>query len=83
MLIDAGKFRRGGVGIHKGSKVVHVAPPAKWVPILMADLLNWVNTADDHALIKSCVFHYELEFIHAVQSRDIRRDNFLQYWATI
>lgn len=64
ILVDAGKFRKGGVGIHKGSKVVHVAPPAKRVPTLIADLLDWVKTAEDHALIKSCVFHYELEFIH-------------------
>ena len=64
ILTDAGKFRRAGVGIHKESKVVHVAPPAKRVPLLMSDLLDWLDHAEDHALIKSCVFHYELEFIH-------------------
>ena len=64
ILREAGKFRSGGVGIHKGDKVVHVAPPAKRVPQLMEDLLAWTCTAEDHALIKSCVFHYELEFIH-------------------
>lgn len=64
ILVDAGKFRKGQVGIHKGSQVVHVAPPAKRVPHLMDDLMNWVNTSEAHALIKSCVFHYELEFIH-------------------
>lgn len=41
-----------------------MAPPAKRVPLLMADLMDWLKTAEDHALIKSCVFHYELEFIH-------------------
>ncbi|MBT9315840.1 Fic family protein [Leptothoe spongobia] len=64
ILTDAGKFRRAGVGIHKESKVVHVAPPAKRVPLLMSDLLDWLDQSEDHALIKSCVFHYELEFIH-------------------
>lgn len=64
ILLDAGKFRKGGVGIQKGTQVVHMAPPAKRVPHLMADLMDWVKTAEDHALIKSCVFHYELEFIH-------------------
>ena len=43
---------------------MHMAPPARRVPELMDDLLAWVSTADDHVLIKSCVFHYELEFIH-------------------
>jgi Fic family protein len=64
ILVDAGKFRKGGVGIQKGSQVIHMAPPAKRVPLLMADLMSWVKTSEDHALIKSCVFHYELEFIH-------------------
>lgn len=64
ILKDAGKFRQGGVGIHKGEQVVHVAPPAKRVPGLIADLMSWAKTTDSHALIKSCVFHYELEFIH-------------------
>jgi Fic family protein len=64
ILVDAGKFRKAGVGIHKEGTVVHVAPPAKRVPGLMSDLLNWVKTAEEHTLIKSCVFHYELEFIH-------------------
>jgi len=64
ILTDAGKFRKGSVGIHKGDQVVHVAPPAKRVPTLIDDLLTWARTAEDHRLIKSCVFHYELEFIH-------------------
>lgn len=64
VLVDAGKFRKGGVGIKKGDQVVHMAPPAKRVPALMADLTDWLKKAEDHPLIKSCVFHYELEFIH-------------------
>ena len=64
ILPDAGHFRRGGVGIHKGDKVVHVAPQADRVQFLMNDLLNWLKHTDDHPLIRSCVFHYEFEFIH-------------------
>jgi Fic family protein len=30
----------------------------------MADLLEWLKQSLDHPLIKSSVFHYELEFIH-------------------
>ena len=32
--------------------------------ILISDLFKWLQDADDHLLIKSCVFHYEFEFIH-------------------
>lgn len=64
LLIDAGKFRKVSVGVHKGEKVVHVAPPAIRVRLLMEHLLGWLKTTDEHALIKSCVFHYEFEYIH-------------------
>ena len=61
---DAGKFRAGGVGIAKGGRIVHLAPPADRVRGLMKDLLGWLKRTDAHPLIAGCVFHYELEFIH-------------------
>jgi len=64
ILTEAGKFRRGGVGIYQGTKVTHIAPPAKRVPFLIDDLLAWLATTEHHPLISSSVFHYELEFIH-------------------
>ncbi len=30
----------------------------------MADLFDWLKHSSDHLLIRSCVFHYEFEFIH-------------------
>ena len=64
-LIDSpGQFRRSGVAVMSGSAVIHMAPPAARVPKLMGDLFTWLDNADDHLLIKSCVFHYEFEFIH-------------------
>ena len=30
----------------------------------MDDLLAWLEETDEHPLVVSCVFHYELEFIH-------------------
>ena len=41
-----------------------MAPPADRVPFLMRDLFAWLNESRDHLLIRSCVFHYEFEFIH-------------------
>lgn len=64
VLTKAGQFRHKAVGIHKGGQVHHVAPPAHKVSGLMADLMQWLQQAKDHPLITSCVFHYELEFIH-------------------
>ncbi|OGV45165.1 MAG: cell filamentation protein Fic [Lentisphaerae bacterium GWF2_44_16] len=59
-----GRFRHGGVGVFAGKEVVHMAPPAKRVPVLIAALFDWLKKAEDHLLIRSCVFHYEFEFIH-------------------
>lgn len=60
----AGAFRSGGVGVFAGDKLIHMAPPAHMVPTLMQQLFAWLATSEDHLLIKSCVFHYEFEFIH-------------------
>lgn len=61
---ESGIFRSGGVGIFAGDHLVHMAPPANQVPYLIKDLVNWAKEVDVHPLIKSCVFHYEFEFIH-------------------
>ena len=61
---DAGRFRHQGVGVFSEKGLVHMAPPADRVPLLMDDLFQWLSKAKDHLLIRSCVFHYEFEFIH-------------------
>jgi Fic family protein len=64
LISNPGKYRTQGVGIVKGAQLEHVAPPYKNVPYLMKDLFEYLKDSDDLALIKSCVFHYEMEFIH-------------------
>src|SRR5690554_690843 len=64
LIDDAGHFRRGGVGIYRGERLLHMAPPANRVAQLVDDLLGWLDTTDLPPLLASCVFHYELEFIH-------------------
>jgi Fic family protein len=59
-----GFFRSRSVGIAKGKKVTHVAPLPSRVPGLMKDLFEYLKKDKEILLIKSCVFHYEMEFIH-------------------
>lgn len=61
---DAGHFRKGGVGVYSETGLVHFAPPAERVRDLMGDLFAWLKNDDNHLLVRSCVFHYEFEFIH-------------------
>lgn len=64
LIENAGKFRRSSVGIVKGSDIAHIAPPGDLVLPLMKDLFKYLKEDEDLILIKSCVFHYEFEFIH-------------------
>lgn len=65
LLEEAGKFRRGNVGVMgREGRLVHMAPPAENVPFLIKDLFTWLKESEDPMLVKSCVFHYEFEFIH-------------------
>lgn len=64
LIKNAGKFRTTNVGIVKGSKVEHLAPGGAMVKGLMNDLFAYLKNDNDLILIKSCVFHYEFEFIH-------------------
>jgi len=64
LVADNGKYRQKGVGIMAGDKIAHMAPPAENVPYLMNDLFAYLKSSQEIALIKSCVFHYEMEFIH-------------------
>lgn len=64
-LVDApGQPRAGDVGVYRGQKLVHMAPPASQIARLIDELLQWLKTTDIHPLIASAVFHYEFEFIH-------------------
>jgi len=64
LVENPGQFRKKSVGIIKGEKIVHFAPPGDMVYPLMNDLFDYLKNSDDILLVKSCVFHYEFEFIH-------------------
>ena len=64
LIESAGKYRKQGVGIVKGTILEHIAPPFENVPHLMKVLFEYLKDSDELTLIKSCVFHYEMEFIH-------------------
>lgn len=78
LIPDPGKWRTRNVGILKGSKVGHIAPKADLVPHLMDDLFRFLRTNGYNPLIRSCVFHYELEFIHPFQDGNGRIGRFWQ-----
>ena len=64
LIKENGKFRTGAVGVYEGEKVIHVAPPAKFVSGQIKDLISWYKRSELQPLVKSAIFHYEFEFIH-------------------
>ncbi len=65
LVARPGQWRNVNVGVVDSlGNVVHMAPPFPNVPRLMADLFAWLRNDDAPMLVKSCVFHYEFEFIH-------------------
>jgi Fic family protein len=64
LIENPGKIRTKSVGIIKGATVTHVAPPGNIVRSHIKNLFDYLKKDKDLILIKSCVFHYEMEFIH-------------------
>ena len=65
LVEESGCFRSGPVGVvDKQGNILHFGTLPDYVPGLVNELLDWTRDCDYHMLIKSCVFHYELELIH-------------------
>lgn len=67
LVKEAGVFRSSNVGVYAGTELIHAGTPAKYVPDLMQQLFTWLKESKYHPLVKSCIFHYEFEFIHPFQ----------------
>jgi Fic family protein len=78
LVSDAGSYRKGQVGVFDDEKAIFMAPPADRVPALMNDLYDYINHYDENILVKSCVFHYEFEFIHPFSDGNGRMGRLLQ-----
>jgi len=56
---EAGKYRSQNVGVGN-----HIAPAYHLVPAHMKNLFSSLKKSKEPWLIKSCIFHYENEFVH-------------------
>jgi len=65
LVEESGEFRSRPVGVvNQAGEILHFGTLPQYVPDLVLELLNWTKTSEIHMLIRSCVFHYELELIH-------------------
>ena len=80
LVNNPGKWRTGNIGVVDGSKVKHIAPKPNMVPSLVSNLFEFLKKEDKKKyLIASCVFHYELEFIHPFEDGNGRMGRFWQH----
>lgn len=80
LINNPGKWRSGNIGVIDGSKVKHVAPKPNMVPNLVSNLFEFLKSEEKNKyLISSCVFHYELEFIHPFEDGNGRMGRFWQH----
>lgn len=65
LVSQSGTFRNKDVGIfdNKGN-VIHMGARPEYIKQEMNKLFSWLKESNTHPVIKSCVFHFELEFIH-------------------
>lgn len=65
LVEESGMFRTRPVGVvDSEGHVLHFGTLPQYVPDLVMELLDWVKNSPVHMLVRSCVFHYELELIH-------------------
>ncbi len=77
----SGMYRNKDVGIfNEDGKVIHLGARPQFVHDLMDDLFRWGIEDDTPALIKSCVFHYEIETIHPFEDGNGRMG---RLWQTV
>lgn len=65
LVKEAGAFRSKNAGVYdQNHNLIHAGSPTNYVPDLISQLFMWLKTSNMHPLVKSCIFHYEFEFIH-------------------
>ena len=64
LIPSVGAFRKEPIGVLRPGNRFHEAPPWREVAPRVRTLFAYLEATDDHVLVQSCRFHYQLEFIH-------------------
>lgn len=64
LVSSPGRYRNRQVGVFEGEKLIHAGIPARLVSETMGQLFEWLRKSPVNLVVKSCIFHYEMVFIH-------------------
>jgi Fic family protein len=78
LMADPGSLRQGPIGVIRENNIFHEAPHWKKVELMTQALFLYLNEIDDHPLIKSSRFHFQLEHIHPFIDGNGRMGRFWQ-----
>ena len=78
LVADPGSFRQGPIGVLRENDIFHEAPHWEKVESMMQALFHYLNESDDHLLLKSSRFHFQLEHIHPFIDGNGRMGRFWQ-----
>ena len=78
LMANPGSLRQDPIGVIRENNTFHEAPSWKKVELMMRALFDYLNESDDHPLIKSSRFHFQLEHIHPFIDGNGRMGRFWQ-----
>ncbi len=64
LVHESGRYRSMEIGVYKGYELIHEGAKPNEIQKLMSQMLEWGEKSNYHPLIKSCVIHFMIEYIH-------------------
>ncbi len=64
LVRDCGKFRTTQVNVYRGFEMIHAGAKPHEIAPLMTQLFAWARGSNVNAIIKSCIMHFAIEYIH-------------------
>jgi Fic family protein len=80
LVRESGRFRSVQVGVYKGFELIHDGAKPEEVEPLMQQAFEWGQKSNAHPLIKSCVLHFLVEFVHPFEDGNGRMG---RLWQTV
>jgi Fic family protein len=80
LVREAGKFRSIEVGVYKGFTLIHEGAKPHEINTLMDAAFEWGIKSNAHPLIKSCVLHFLIEYVHPFEDGNGRMG---RLWQTV
>lgn len=64
LVKDSGRFRTMQVNVYKGFELIHEGAKPDEIASLMEQLFDWARNSNINAIIKSCIMHFVIEYVH-------------------